>query len=255
MEHIKFPSIGQFRNVIKEVRFFHKNETLPTLKFRGTVKLHGTNAAVARVSGEQWFQSRSNIIKAEGPDNAGFAFWADGIDWNQFFNQIPANECVIFGEWCGGNIQSGVAINGLPKMFVIFKILADGVWLNMDQYSFIQRPDLNIYNINNFPMWEIDIDFNVPAPAQNKLNEITEAVENECPVGKAFGKIGIGEGVVWTCVTPGYNSPSLVFKVKGERHVGGTWIEGIDLPSEDRQKVINFCLANKINEFDFEFLE
>ena len=36
----------------------------------------------------------------------------DGIKFNDY--------CAIYGEWCGGNIQKGVAINGLNKMFVIF---------------------------------------------------------------------------------------------------------------------------------------
>ncbi len=254
VEHRKFPSIEQFRNVIKEVQFHHKNVPQPTLKFRGTVKLHGTNSAVCLAGDTIWFQSRNNVITPEN-DNAGFAAWASTINWNWLFDQLPFSEVEVYGEWCGGNIQSGVAITGLPKMFVIFKIHADGKWLPMAQYSFLQRPDLNIFNIENFKTWEMEIDFNKPALVQNDLIEITNSVEAECPVGKHFGKSGVGEGVVWTCVTPEYDQYGFVFKVKGERHVGGTWIEGIELSSEDRQKVINFCLANKINEFDFEFLE
>jgi hypothetical protein len=48
--------------------------------------------------------------------------------------------------------------------------------------------------------------------------EITEAVEKECPVGKHFGVSAIGEGVVWTCVSPGWNDSGTWFKVKGEKH-------------------------------------
>lgn len=58
----KYPSIEQFRNVIKTVRFNHDfqgkdengnpiyqhKENYPTLKFQGTVKLHGTNAAIVK---------------------------------------------------------------------------------------------------------------------------------------------------------------------------------------------------------------
>ena len=57
---IKFPSIEQFRNVIRHVKskaqFVGKDENgdpvydqsipLPTLQFCGTVKLHGTNAGI-----------------------------------------------------------------------------------------------------------------------------------------------------------------------------------------------------------------
>ena len=54
--------------------------------------------------------------------------------------------------------------------------------------------------------------------SQNQLIELTEAVEAECPVGKAFGVSGIGEGIVWTCVTPGWESSKFWMKVKGEKH-------------------------------------
>jgi hypothetical protein len=33
-----------------------------------------------------------------------------------------------------------------------------------------------------------------------------------------MGVDGIGEGIVWKCVTPGWESPEFFFKVKGELH-------------------------------------
>jgi hypothetical protein len=44
----------------------------------------------------------------------------------------------------------------------------------------------------------MEIDFNMPQLVQNQLSEITIAVEEECPVAKAFGFSGIGEGIVNT---------------------------------------------------------
>ena len=41
------------------------------------------------------------------------------------------------------------------------------------------------------------------------------AVEEECPVGKAFGNSGTGEGIVWKCDT---EKGTIRFKVKGEKH-------------------------------------
>jgi hypothetical protein len=55
----------------------------------------------------------------------------------------------------------------------------------------------------------------MPQLIQNKLGEITEAVEKECPVAKAFGFSGVGEGVVWSVEYKGINYR---FKVKGEKH-------------------------------------
>ena len=57
---IKYPSIGQFRNAIRTISdkiafqgldeddspIMDYNIPKPTLKFHGTVKLHGTNASV-----------------------------------------------------------------------------------------------------------------------------------------------------------------------------------------------------------------
>jgi hypothetical protein len=37
-------------------------------------------------------------------------------------------------------------------------------------------------------------------------------------VAKAMGVDGIGEGVVWQCVSPDWESPDFAFKVKGEKH-------------------------------------
>ena len=52
--------------------------------------------------------------------------------------------------------------------------------------------------------------------------EITNEVEQNCPVAAAFGIIekNIGEGVVWICNQniSGIKNKPLVFKIKGEKH-------------------------------------
>lgn len=48
-----------------------------------------------------------------------------------------------------------------------------------------------------------------------RLIEITEAVERQCPVAKAFNKEGIGEGVVWSIQ---FMDVVHRFKVKGDKH-------------------------------------
>jgi hypothetical protein len=134
------------------------------------------------------------------------------------------SQIAVFGEWCGRGIQKGVALSEIDRMFVIFAVkfvYADGitVWaepLELGETEFTDIP--GVYDIEQFPTWEIDIDFKFPEIAQNKMIEITEAVENECPVGKHFGVSGIGEGVVWTCVSEGWNDSGTWFKVKGEKH-------------------------------------
>ena len=119
----KFNKIEQFRNIVKQVRDYcsYHNEPLPTILFDGTVKLHGTNAAVGIKDGELYCQSRSRIITPED-DNLGFASFVEENKsyFEDLFNSFDANHAIIYGEWCGGNIQSGVALTGLDKMFVIF---------------------------------------------------------------------------------------------------------------------------------------
>jgi hypothetical protein len=127
------------------------------------------------------------------------------------FDNIEFTDYIaVFGEWCGGNIQKGVALTSLPKMFVLFSYCVDGVWKD----SFISSPDQGVYNVNQFPTWAVDIDFNNPELIQNKLVELTISVEDKCPAGEFFGSEGVGEGIVFTCVT----DPELKFKSKGEKH-------------------------------------
>lgn len=244
---IKFPSIEQFRSVIRHIqnhtRFAGLDENgdavydhstpLPTLKFCGTVKLHGTNAGIVYNFATDTFtyQSRERVLELT-KDNAGFMLTMMAHEatiraiiekMKPDFEEDPAvTDLVLFGEWCGSGIQRGVALTQLPKMFVIFaaKVITNddtNRWLVMDDYG-INYPEERIFNIHNFPTWEVDIDFKYPEIAQNKMIEITEAVENECPVGKHFGVSGIGEGVVWACVSSEHSDSGTWFKVKGEKH-------------------------------------
>lgn len=224
---IKYPSIELYKNTIRQVKERHdyqgKDEqgsavyqhlsNYPAMKFIGTVKLHGTNASIVKHSdGRLEFQSRERVLSLE-QDNANFMSSMKEIDLSFLFADIKfGSYCAIYGEWCGGNIQKGVAINGLPKMFVIFGIKADDEWINLP--SNLHNNENNIYNILQFPTYEIDIDFNQPELSQNKLIELTLAVEEECPVAKYFGNVGIGEGIVFTAVA----DQDLKFKSKGEKH-------------------------------------
>lgn len=223
----KYPSIEQFRNVIREVRnnhdyqgkdeegkaIYQHKENYPILKFQGTVKLHGTNSGVAKYSdGHIEFQSRERVLSLEN-DNAGFMATMMPKDLDFLFSGLNFKDyAIIYGEWCGGNIQKGVAINGLDKMFVIFGIKVDDEWIELPKYLYAN--EIGIYNILQFQTYEIEIDFNNPELSQNKIIEMTLSVEESCPVGKFFGKEGVGEGIVFTCVT----NQDLKFKSKGEKH-------------------------------------
>ena len=220
---IKFGSIEQYRNTIREVKTNHdyqgKDELeqpiyqhlspYPTIEFKGTVKLHGTNASVVKYKDRTEFQSRERVLSLQS-DNYQFMLTMMGKNLDFLFEGIEFTDHIaVFGEWVGQGIQNGVAVSNLPKSFVVFAYMVDGVWAD------IQRSDSgqNVYHITEFPTWTIQIDFNSPESVQNELVTITEQVEKECPVGKHFGFSGTGEGVVWTTSDRRY-----CFKVKGEKH-------------------------------------
>jgi hypothetical protein len=237
MKHIPYPSIEQFRNAIHKVTckarqsgvdvngdpMYDHTKVLPVLTYEGTVKLHGTNSAVGRLYSDDssityWFQSRENVINIE-KDNAGFArHFQHLIELDNLFSTLSGKEIVIFGEWCGGSIQPNVGIAKLSKRFVVFGVLIDGVWQGKEVVSKVKHETVGVYNIYDYQCETITIDFNRPEIAQNKLSELTIKVEQSCPVAKAMGVDGVGEGIVWKCVTPGWESPEFYFKVKGELH-------------------------------------
>jgi len=235
----KFPSINQFRQVVRNVcnkaRYVGLDEAgepvynhaagLPTLSFYGTVKLHGTNAAIVFTKGGVSFQSRERVLTLT-EDNAGFMNhfvqfpealldMRDDICKACKLHRTGDHTVAVYGEWCGGNIQKGVAITGLAKMFVIFAIKVNDEWIDFRDIPLLNSY-VSIYHVNQFGGWFVTVDFNQPEVAQNLFVKITEQVEAQCPVGSAFGVDGVGEGVVWRCTTD--PSEELWFKVKGEKH-------------------------------------
>lgn len=245
---INFPSIKLFENVVRNVKhrttyvgqdendqpIYDGSRIPPVLDFKGHVKLHGTNAAIVLDTRDMTFsfQSREREITVLD-DNAGFARHMTRYvdDLYKIFatpqKRFPeADKIAIFGEWCGGNIQKGVGISGLDKMFVVFGIRyvkyndtpePNMIW-DLGDFSFVKTPEAKIYSIQDFPSFDIQIDFNKPYLSVDPLIEMTLKVEEECPVAKEFGNSGIGEGIVFKCTNPGYEDSGFWFKSKGEKH-------------------------------------
>lgn len=213
---VKFPSIDQYRNALKNIKhqmcydgqdeqgqaIFKRIHDFPTVRFYGTVKAHGTNAAIRQdtADSELLYQSRERVITPLD-DNAGFAgYMTSNLEelttyiylLRVSFDIEPHQPIIVYGEWCGGSIQKGVALSQLEKMFVVFAVRVgtelNTRWIrpNVEGFDIVHFPDLKFYSINNFGYYEIDVDLNNPEIAQNKLVEITDAVEAECPIGKFF---------------------------------------------------------------------
>lgn len=222
----KFLDIGLFRSTVGDVKsqcdfvgfepdgvspIYAHTKPYPVIKFTGTVKIHGTNAAIVKYKDRTEFQSRDRVLSLD-KDNCGFMLTMAGKNLDSLFDGILFEEYVaIYGEWCGGSVQKGVAVAQLPKMFVIFSAKVDGKWIEYKRHQNADR----IYNIFQFPTYEMDVDFNKPQAYEEKLAALTEFVEKECPVGKHFGVSGVGEGIVWTGT---YEGNTYTFKVKGKEH-------------------------------------
>jgi CxxC motif-containing protein len=271
---IAFPSIEQFKHLIKEVtsdsrysgRDEHgnsiwNNDPLPILDFIATCKAHGTNASIfyKKKSETVRFQSRTRQLTLSH-DNLGFC--AYGLKYEKEFlnlckSIIGDNDTVtIFGEWAGPGIQSGVAVSNIPnRIFMPFSILFtkddNRFWVDtLDLTKYI--PDtlqfLGVYNSIEFGVWYFTIDFNNPEFTQNKLIELTEAIEHECPIGKYFGVSGIGEGIVIS-----HNLGYKIYrcKVKGEKH-SNTKVKKLAPIDEEEYKNVQSFVQNYVTESRLE---
>jgi len=236
--HVSFNEILQFRDVIRninhQVRFmgldennepiYNQNVKKPTVNFKGTVKIHGSNGSVCMSNdGNIWYQSRKKILSINSNNNGFYQFCNDRKEvFKDLFWQIadyittPMGIVSIFGKYCGRGINRGCAIHELSKRFIIFDIKVipeegNPYYINANN---LKNTKYDIYNISDFETFEIAVDFNHPELSQNKFVELVEYVEKECPVGKKFGVSGIGEGIVWT---GNYSGQRHIFKTKGKK--------------------------------------
>jgi RNA ligase len=236
----KFSSIEAFRHLIANVRRANVSIGLPltTEEFEGTVKLHGTNAGVCVSPEKVQPQSRERLISI-GSDNAGFAQFVAGRE-DEFrglsdsiagFNELPTTgEYTIFGEWCGGNIQSKVGLNAVERHFVVFNVFDHAQdkylsrywmrWFVANNESYVKSlNDAGIYFIYQIPTFKHTVDFTAPEQSIEELERLTLQVEEKCPWAAFRGAEGIGEGIVWV-LTRDTADTRYWFKTKGVKHQG-----------------------------------
>lgn len=264
MQHFKFPSIEQFRNVKRniEIRARYVGQDvngqpvlnpalpLPTLKFVGTEKIHGSCCSVQWTNGNLVCQSRERIITLDD----------DNYDFVKFIHSLPVScfpdqDIVLHGEFAGKGIQKHVAVCEVAKFWVIFA--AENINPNLDEQqrwidisNWKSFDSHRVFNIFDNQTWEIDIDFNDAdklAEAIEDINTITLDVEKESPLGLKFGVSGIGEGIVWHCVTPSWESSKYWFKTKGEKHAK-TKIKKLATVDVEKVKSVEVFIKKHVNE-------
>jgi hypothetical protein len=231
---VSFPSIGKLSDAIEQVPFVAPRAR--ALTFRGTVKLHGTNACLVqrRSDGAIHVQSRNRVLTLES-DNCGCARFFEALLLDRlpalfaaarklFGGEADADGVhdIIAGEFCGRGIQSKVALCSLPRMFVVFALRIggpEGRWVHAHDAGFADVADEahGIYSVARCPCYTLEVDLSDPAPALEEAGAMTAAIDEECPFARTFGVVGPGEGIVWTCEE--IRSPRLWFKTKGVTHM------------------------------------
>lgn len=273
MRHYSFPSIEQFRTARRSVQYkaqfvglddlgepiMNRNAILPKIKYKGTVKLHGTNSAIVFSNGSFYCQSRERIIQP-GNDNAGFASFVHSCKDLDILKSNFGDNVVVYGEWAGKGIQKGVAIAQLEKAMFIFaaqKISENGEkeeWIDIKDWKL----PCNFYNILDYDTFDIEINFENPEYDINKINEWVLEVENNCPVGRSFGIDGVGEGIVFKPIDSNYNNSRYWFKAKGDKHSNSKVkkLATIDIAKfESTQSFVNFALEEGRMEQGFNWLK
>lgn len=263
----KMSSIGQYRNVIKPLisaaqfkgldnegnPIYDSLISKPIIEFTGTVKLHGTNGSVGMdSSGNLWAQSKESVITPL-KDNAGFAQFIESNKklFYQILKQITldANQVLyLYGEWAGKGIQKNTAIAELDKAFYVFSAkiqtldeageVVKTVYLPNDEFTNLIKndPENRIFNLYLFKTFKITVDCSVPHEAQNKIVELVEDVERQCPVAKEFGVTGIGEGIVFIGE---YKGERYSFKAKGEKHAAKCKVKKLNRVDDEKINLIN----------------
>lgn len=252
MKNVKMKKIGQFREIVSTINrtatfvglgddgeaIYDNTRTKPTLTFKGTTKLHGTNASVCLHKDEIYAQKKSGKITIE-KDNFGFAFFVESNKdhFKELLKEIAKranintdeNILTYYGEWAGNGIQKSVAISNIEKSFFGFGVKITPItnseddeqnsyWLDSDIFGDLKATDRRIYNLYMFKTFEVEVNFESPltlGKAQELFEKLTLEVEAECPVAKELGHEGIGEGIVWTAT---WNDTQLIFKTKGDKH-------------------------------------
>jgi len=222
--------------------------------FANGVLVHNSNAGVSyNDSDGVYTQSRNNAFGFDqGESHMGFTFLVKSKE-QLFLNIINAvkeiynvdtseHTITIYGEWAGKGIQKNVGISEIDKAFYIFgcKISKPSdpeftsYWVDISDLTFPESKD--IWNIHEFKTFDIDIDFENPHIAQNKIIELVNEVENECPVAKHFGFSGIGEGLVFVA---DFMNNRLLFKAKGEKHCGVSKVKTLRPVDEGKVTLVN----------------
>lgn len=254
----KFSHIEAFHQVVRTADFWldppadlvaeGRTPLSMPVAYRGTLKLHGTNAGIACTPAGLQPQSRNRTLSLD-EDNLGFAAFAAGAEQVAAVREIERDvraktdlsddvPVVLFGEWVGPGVQRGVAVSQLPeRQWVLFGVAAGEPSAEQgglfDERSDTLRyldvleafgdrfADARIYSVLDAPTFELEIDFRDRDAMKSALAQVdawVAEVEEVCPWGSRFGVEGVGEGLVWMPTGAHWGMGRLFWKAKGGAH-------------------------------------
>jgi hypothetical protein len=242
--HQKWTSINLLHNVVRTYDYLLENDglALPTVQYRGKIKLHGTNCGVQIHEDGVFPQSRTTMLELPSGDYKGFARWVhqkgpnSGTDHEHYFRTLTPG-ITIFGEWCGPGVEKKAAIAKHDrKVWAVFGIQ---VGYGEDARIIYDPEEIAGYlhgsagwmpkNMHILPWHGVELTLNYADQAAfeaevAKLNELILSIEAEDPwVKEVFGISGVGEGLVFYPVGEHASSNSerlgrTMFKAKGVKH-------------------------------------
>jgi hypothetical protein len=207
---VKWNSLNQFHEVVKSLGHNRLYQVLVANDYKITyglkIKLHGTNAAV-RIDqdGKVTAQKRSSDLIGNA-DNAGFRKWVESNE--SYFSMLAKSDAVVivYGEWAGPGIQSGVSVSDIPtKTFFPFALDSfkdDGTYCRLYDPEHMEHVLGDMPNDMVVIPWHgtLTIDFVSKEETEKTLfglNKLTEQVGEEDPfIKEMYGKSGCGEGFV-----------------------------------------------------------
>lgn len=199
-EFRKWKSIDKFSDAyVKAQKFGVKN-----FKYRGKIKLHGTNAGIHFEDGVMYPQKRSDFITI-GNDNAGFAAFVNNLVINS-----TAKDMIVYGEWAGPGVQKSDAVTQISQksffVFSIFDLETETMIVEPREIDAILEPifgSMEEQRIYILPWYteELELDFTRQANCQtfidNVMKEVDDVIAKEDPyIKQVFDKSGPGEGLV-----------------------------------------------------------
>lgn len=236
----KFSKIKQFRETMNEIinslqycgrdennnPIYDKSIKLPTINCYGTIKIDGTNIGISEYGHKRFIQSREKYISETTDIYDAFHFFMKDHkqDFDNIFNQIYDKygydenfTYYIYGEYFGKGISGHKsAISELDHKYIIFdvEIITDKNIIIINDEDIKRLIGNDIFNVHMFDTYNIDINLNNLHEASNKLTQLVQSIEHQCPVGKYFSSTGDCEGIVWKTMV---NKKIYLFKTKSQK--------------------------------------